>query len=350
MGFFVLNSDITIGNFQFSGVNEVHISRGIHGVIDTATIHIPSISKIVSNGKVNPDIVVTGKQFSDGDPVTIKLGYNGNLQTEFMGFVKRRNLDMPLVVECEGYSWLLRRNNVNIFYPTVSVADLLAAAVAGIDADYIINVQCEVDITLNNVSIENKCGLEVLDMLSTYTDDCLTCFFIEPNTLWCGLVYTPFAGGDNPFGTGEDINSVNYRLGYNLVKDNSLEERLTENDPVLVRYSKKLANGTVITATSDAFPNYVRNTNKILNHITDAASLTMLANEKAYKLNYAGYEGSLRAFLQPYCLPGYNAYIADDRYPERNGNYLVEGVQVDFGVNGARRIIEMGPLSGFANV
>jgi hypothetical protein len=68
---FVLSSDITIGNFRFSGVNKVQIKRSLHGIADTALITIPSIAKVVSGDKGNPEKVITGKQFKDGDPVNI---------------------------------------------------------------------------------------------------------------------------------------------------------------------------------------------------------------------------------------------------------------------------------------
>ena len=93
---FVLESDITIGQFRFSGVNDVRISKSIHGIVDSALIKIPSIARVVKGGNTNPNPVITGKQFNNGDPVVIKLGYNGVLHTEFVGFVKRRNLNMPL--------------------------------------------------------------------------------------------------------------------------------------------------------------------------------------------------------------------------------------------------------------
>ena len=342
---FVLNSDITIGNFRFSGVDEVRITRSLHSIADTATIRLPSISRIVTEGKSAPDNVITGKQFSDGDPVTIKLGYNGDLQTEFSGFVKRRDLNMPLEIVCEGYSWLLRRNTINGFWKNIAVKDLLFAAVANIDKAYSINVQCDVDFELNNISIANKSGFDVITSISKYTDGALSCFFIKPDTLWCGLVYTPYATGDDTFASRQ----VSYELGYNVIKDNSLKERLTENNPVEVTYTKKLSGGTQVSGFSDVFQSLTRTQNKILNHITDAAVLKQLANEKAYRLNYSGYEGSINAFLQPFAAPGYVAYIKDNRYPERNGNYIIEGTTVHFGTNGARRIVEIGPQVGFAN-
>ncbi len=341
---FVLVSDITIGNFRFNGVNEISISRSLHSIMETATIKIPSIARLVTKGSVLPDVVITGKQFSDGDPVTIKLGYNNDLQTEFTGFVKRCSLSMPMEVECEGYSWLLRRNTIDKFYPSVTIKDLLTDAVSGIDGKHTISVQCDIDITLSNVGVSG-CGLDVINSLSKYTDGSLSCFFIKPGVLWCGILYTPYAKGTDVL----NIGTVNYRLGYNLLKSNDLKERTTENDPVQVEYSKKLGNGDKLSGTSDAFKKFVRTHKKILNHVADAIALKQLANETVYRKNYAGYEGSINTFLQPYTIPGYTAYISDDRYPERNGTYIIEDMEVHFGTAGARRIIGIGPQLGFAN-
>ncbi len=342
---FILCSDITIGKFRFSWVNEVRITKSIHSIADTATIKLPSIAKVITGGKVNPEYVITGKQFSDGDPVSIKLGYNEDYKEEFQGFVSRCDLGMPLEITCEGYSWLMRRNSINRFWGSVSVKELLEAAVAGIDPDYTIDVQCEVDILLTNVRINDESGFDLISHLAKYTDNCITCFFIQPNVLWCGLVYTQLAKGNDVL--YDEI--INYKLGYNCIKDNNLKERLIENNPVKVKYYKKLANGTKISASSNIYNNAAANHTKILNHAGDQFSLQDMANEKAYKLNYSGYEGDLTAFLQPYALPGNEAYINDSRYPERNGNYLIESTEVIFGINGARRILEIGPLSGFAN-
>ena len=341
---FVLTSDITIGKFRFAGVNDVRIKRSIHGIAETAVISIPSIARILYKGKATPGTVITGAQFKDGDAVTIKLGYNGEMQTEFRGFVKRRNLQMPLVVECEGYSWLLRRNSVDRFWKKISVKELLKAAVAGLEAGYRISVQCDVDLELNNVSLAGETGFDVITNLSKYTDNGLTCFFIRPDTLWCGLLYSNYAQGSNPL----QKNTVKYRLGYNVVSDNDLRERNKENGNTLVKYSKRMADGNKISETSDAFKNYARTHTKILNRVRDSIALKRLANEHSYQLSFTGYEGHLKTFLQPFAEPGYNSSILDTRYPERDGTYLVESTEVIFGMSGARRIVEIGPRLGFA--
>ena len=343
---FVLSSDITIGNFRFGGVHEVNIKRSLHSIVETAVIKIPSVAKVVTGNNALPGVITTGQQFSDGDPVTIKLGYDGVLQNEFVGFVKRRNLDMPLEIECEGYSWLLRRTNVNIGETTITISELLRKAVASIEGGYAIKIQCTADYTLENVNIPHASGFDIINNIAKYTDGALNCFFIQPDTLWCGLVYTPYAGGNDVFDTG----LVNYKLGYNAIKNNSLKERLSENDPVKVTYNTKLSTGDKVSESSDVFKDFVRAHSKVLTQLKDATALKQLANEKAYKLNYSGYEGCIQGFLQPYAAPGYQAYVADERYPERNGTYIIEGIEVRFGINGARRTAEIGPMLGFGKI
>ncbi len=341
---FVLSSDNTVGNFRFSGVHEVRINHSLHSAVVTAIIKIPTIAKIIKSGSGNPEKVITGNQFKEGDPVTIKLGYNNDLQTEFKGFVKRRNMDMPLEIECEGYSWLLRRNTVNISRQSISVKELLELAIKGINSGYTITIDCNLEMELCNIQV-NGTGMDVINAISKYTDACVTCCFTEPDILWCGLLYTPVGHGQKVFDSG----SVEYRLGFNTPRENTLKQRITTDDPVEVKYSKKLSRGTRLSEVSNAFKKFARTHSRILNQLKSALDLKRLANEKAYKMNYAGYEGNLHTFLQPYAAPGYQAFIKDTNYPERDGTYIIESVETHFGINGARRIVEIGPMVGFAN-
>ncbi len=341
---FILTSDISIGNFRFSGVHDIQIQSSVYSIVSAAIIKIPSISKITVKDKASPDLVVTGNQFKEGNPVTIQLGYNNELKTEFTGFVKSRNLNMPLEIECEGYSWLIRRNNISGFWQTIALKELLEKAVSDLYAGYKINVQCDLDITLRNLTVDNMCGFDLIENISKYTDNALSLFFIQPDTLWCGYRYIPLAKGTDFFNLG----IVDYRLGYNAMDENQLTQRNPEVDLVKVIYSKRLPDGTKVSQSSDVYSqsNYTRS--KVLNHISDSDQLKQLANEKAYQLNYTGFEGTITSFLQPFAAPGYLANITDSRYPRLNSRYLIEGTQVNYGIDGARRIIEIGPIVGFA--
>ena len=365
MSWQVLNSSVTIGSydgshqdFSFSGVHEVRIKKSIHSVNESATLIIPSIAKYIPANGTMPITVVTGTQFKDGDPITISLGYNGVMNDEFVGFVKRRDLAMPLVVECEGYVRRLRLNNDISFTsktPTTAKALLELAC-----KDTGISVQCDVDFPLVGIRFVHFNGLQICDSIKEASDHTLTIFFITPTTLWCGLTYTAYAAGGagttplsltdgrkNVTGTSFfGLPGVGYELGWNTVKDNQLKMKIP-SEPIQVIFKGKLATGALLNMASKA--TYAKNKlQKLLSHVPDNNTMAKFAQEKEYNLNYIGYEGKVTGFLQPYALPGYNAYIVDARYPELNGTYVIESTEVQFGVRGARRICEIGPKVGFS--
>lgn len=350
MAFFTLNSDITIGSFRFSGVHEVRIKRSMHSYADTASIKIPSAcllqkGQLQSDGGVNilpgaATEVITADQFNYRDAVTIRLGYNGVLMEEFRGFVKRCNADMPLEVECEGYIQPLRLDiDLSGYFAQTSAGKLLNMLTDGTG----ISVQVADDITFYGLRLQPHAnGEDVIRQIKQMSQGTLTIFFVNPSTLWCGFTYTAYTQNKDPFGFGV----VNYRLGYNVVKNNGLKQRVTEGEPVTIIMDGILATGQKIETTSQY--KYAQNKVKALvNNIGDVATLQRMANEKQYQENYAGYEGAINAFLQPYASPGYQANIVDDIYPERNGIYLIESTEVTFGINGSRRKVEIGPKMGF---
>lgn len=338
---FVLKSSITIGSFSFSGVHNVRIESSVHTPVVMAVIKVPALATI-NNGNNVKGPVVTGTQFKEGDPVTIRLGYDNEIVDEFCGFVKSRDMNMPLEVVCEGYTWLLKRNKVNISKQDITLKDVLQEAVKGIDSKYNITIKCEADVTLNNVQI-NGCGMDVISSINSYTDKAVNCFFIKPDTLWCGYLMTPLAKGEDIFKLGK----VSYRSGWNIFKNNTLKKRTTQDDPVQVQYSKKQSDGTKNYKTSDAFKKFARTHSKILNQVKNASALKQLADEKAYLMNYKGYEGTVETFLQPYVQPGFLAALTDKMFDEKDGVYLVESVETTFGIRGARRKVGLGALKGF---
>ena len=358
MAFFLLRSDITIGDFRFGRVNAVRVKRSIHSYADTAIIRIPSVCRIIRGKRSSPEILTTAKQFRDGDPVTINLGYNDTseltgvatpiipggenkgLCTVFQGYVRRRDMNMPLEVECEGYVRQMRLQvNENNFYDKVNASDLLKLITKACPD---ISLIVDQDIPLLNLTLNEANGADICDKIKELSQGVLSIFFIDPKTLWCGLTYTPYVKNTDPF----DLGQVNYRLGWNVVKDNGLKERTTEGEPVQVIINGQLATGQKITTASQT-KSQGRKVKTMVNNIGDVPTLQLLANEKQYQMNYAGYEGSINSFLRPYCAPGWKANIIDDRYPERTGVYMIESTDITFGQTGARIKVEIGPKIGF---
>ncbi len=333
---FILKSKITIGKFQFSGVNEVTISRSMLNLSDTATIKIPREGKILKDGKIIR--IETGNLFNDGDRVAIELGYNDELHTEFDGFVINQSLSTPLEISCEGYIRQLRQNKPETkFEKEIKVSKQLALATGGTD----ITVNVADDFNLINTNFGTLTGGKICEQISKASAGSLSMFFIEPKKLWCGFVYVPYSLGTNPF----PINEVAFKIGYNCIKDNKLKIK-TPSD--IVKYSLEFTtvSGTKKIVESDSTK--VKTAESVqVSFIEDTGVVKKMANEKQYSKNYSGYEGTITGFLQPFCQPGYIASISDRSYKERDGKYLIVSTRVTFGMRGATREIGLGPLLGF---
>ena len=342
MAFFVLTSDITIGSFNLSGVNNVRVQRSIHSYEDRATITLPAIAKIKNKDNGITENVPTNTKFNRGDSVHINLGYNGNVDNEFVGFVKRIGLGTPLIIECEGYSYQLRnRGNLTADFrkEPISVKDLLQIVVKGTD----ITVQCPIDAKIIGIKLVKFNGAQICDIIKEVSDHTLCIFFIAPKVLWCGLVYSAYATNNAPNVFG--FPTVKYRLGFNCIRDNGLKERLPD-EVTQVIFQGKYATGNLLYNASKEKAAKNKYTH-LSSQIADDESMGKFAQEKAFKLNYKGYEGKLNAFLVPYANPGFDAYIVCKQNPKLDGTYLIEATDVTFGIHGAKRVLDIGARVGF---
>jgi hypothetical protein len=343
---FALSSQITIGAFRFSGVHEVRIRRSIHSIMETAVITIPTIARLLKNNTDLPHTVKTGDLFTDGDAITVEVGYNGKLTTEFEGFVSGRNAGLKTAVFCEGYGRLLQQSVIEGFWSAMSLKNLLQQAVANIDPSRNITVRCDADINFCNVTANRISGYRLIEQILKYTDNALRCFFIEPTVLWCGLPYSKYALGSR-LNTAEPHSQ--FRPGYNALCEHTLIQRNSNMNPGRIVYVKRLPSGTVLTATDAVVAAPVRTVVKVLNHIADWKSLQLLANEKAYTGSFEGYEGSFTGFLLPAAKAGSGIVIHNNNSTETNAVYLAETEELIFGVQGVRRNLEPGPRLGFGS-
>ncbi len=305
------------------------------GYVESAIIKLPHIGFIKEGSRAMPVEMAMGDLFVPGTRVKIRLGLNGDLRTEFEGFVKRRNIDMPIEIECEGYSWQLR-NQVSLTkkYITTSAKEVLLDMAAQTED---IKIMCPVDFPLKGLYMTKVDGGAVIEHIKKCSERALTLFFIYPSTLWCGLVYTPYVAGKKVF----DLPTVKYRLGWNVPRDNQLKQR-EPKEPVQVFMNGKLVTGDVIrTASKDKTAK--RHVTFLMNNVPDADTLNSFADELQLQKNYTGWEGFLNPYLVPFIEPGYSIELTDKEFPERNGIYLCESVETHFGIGGARRKVGLGP-------
>ncbi len=316
---YVLSADILIGKYRFKQVVNVRIERSSRLIGDRATVELP-----LSFTLENKQQLTTEKAIHRGDKVLIQLGYDDNLQTEFAGYVsdvKARN--EKTIIECEDNAFLLRKNIPNKAYRKTTLKEIL---------NYVAN-HCGVelsgqiaDVNFDRFILRNVSGLQVIKKLKdTYG---LSAFFDYDGRLYVGLAYT--------YNTG----TVKYDLQKNVVKSN-LEFKRAEDiklkvHAISVLKDNKRLEVEIGDADGDLRTLYFYN-------ITSEAELRRLAQQEMDKLKYTGYRGTITGFGLPLARFGMSATIEDSNYPERAGVYYIESVKIDFGQNGFRRTVELGP-------
>ena len=324
---FLLTSAINIAQFTNVKVNDVKTIRSIHTFVDTATIKIPASARLQMAGPQTTDTIQTAQQFNVGDKVVINLGYNGENQKEFEGFIRRVNFTSPVELECEGYSWQLRSKSFQKTFTSIGLRDLLKYLCEGTDIvihDSVVNTQ------LGKVILQGKksgpvTGIEVLTWLQNQMHQFV---FFQFNTIYAGL---------------EQLKSetiIKYKLGWNTIKDNDLKYHTPTDIAAKAVVTSGKKTGEFLQATAGDESGVV----SILN-LQEGLSqdyLQTAANELLKQSQYKGYQGKITAFLQPYSQHADYAQVDDTRYPERAGTYFIESCEVNFGRGGGRRIIGIG--------
>ena len=356
---FCLTSNINIGRFRNVKPIEVKVTRSMRQYNDTAIVKLPIVSRIMNGKKVVEQSVDTAKQFREGDAVRIVLGYTfqstttGNMQNhsnlEFEGFIARVNFTSPLEIECEGYSYQLRKRTYTRTFVKAELLEILKYLVQG--TDIVLDEKQIASFVVDKLVLQQHSGTEALDMLKKISHD-LIFFIFSGRLLYAGLLGFDYKQLDK----FPEKPAVSYRLGWNVIKDNNLKRRQATNQDVTIHFVGEKKDGTkervtvngksrtrarVISTSGSSGAN--GETKVIKTHaVTDASSLQKLAEAAHLKSSYDGYEGKITAFLLPFCEPAYRIALEDPKYKERSGRYLVESTEVTYGLNGARRIVGLG--------
>lgn len=336
---FTLNSDISIGSFKKVKPNSVKINLSLSNYVNKAVIKIPASARLVCAAKEVSNTIQSAKQFNEGDKVIIKLGYNGKLVTEFTGFISRINIATPVEIECEGYSYQLRKTQpASKTFKNAELKEILKYIIKGTD----IVLSKEIPgCVLQKIVINGHTGQEVLELIKKALGDLVYINFHD-NELYAGLGYL------------DPKQTVTYRLGWNVIKDGNLKQHKASNDKITIIYRGKKKDGsqvevaikskgqTAVITTEGRAGNGGETKVYVTHAITDEPTLKKMAQAQLKKLSYDGYEGKITAFLQPFCQHGDKAKLIDKTYPERSGEHIVQAVEITYGMSGARRTVQIG--------
>lgn len=314
---------IKIGDISFRSVNEVTIKHTIFSVGDTATLKLPLSAYMRNAATSQLEKVQTSDKFKVGDKITISLGYNGRLNTEFVGFVKRLNLKMPLEIECEDFTWPLRRVNIKQSWKKASLKEILTYV--GTQAGFQL-LDGTPDVTITNFMANNQTALWILQQIKdTYG---LTVYFTQDGKLYAGLAYTRKSG------------EVKLTTGRNVIKSDDLKWLNADEVKLKIKIISMEKNGNRLEAEIGDSDGEIRTLH--FYDVKDKSQLQELAKAEIQKYKYSGYRGSVNCFISPYAEPTMTALLNDVQFPERSGSYFIESTEVKYGLQGARRKVTLG--------
>lgn len=309
--------DIEIGDYKLNILQSVEIHKSVDLLADTAVIVVPGV---IYNRSLNIE-----DKIKVGDPVTIKLGYNDDLKTEFEGYLQRIDTDdSSLIFNCEDAIYLTRKGIPPKVFTKCSVSDVAAYCMS------------HIGFTLNCT----------FNTQGHYYDQ----FVISPNdTIYNVLNKIQESSGANIYMKKHELNihpkyiekggSVQYDFAINIEKSD-LRYRSKEDRPIEVTISSVGGDGkkkhvTIGQSGGDKV-------NKDINSpMTEEAMKNMAENVLKY-YSFDGYEGSITGWLIPFVEPTYSAYIRDREYEFKDGSYYVVSVTTTFSESGGVRKVQLG--------
>lgn len=308
-------------------VEKLHTKRSVHSLVDTASFSVPISYRLEKPNGEKISSEQTAKVFKQGDKIEFRLGHDGNLKSEFKGFIRRVNFTDPVIVECEGYSWQLRRKAPVKSWKTVQLKEVLQLLTEGTDITIHPDTP-EVTLSPFYMGRKNEDALEVLEELKK--TEALTAYFIDGNQLFVGQELT--ASTDK---------QVIHKLGYNTLDEDDLKYRSKEDVKIHVSITYRDEKGKLKHTTAGERGGLeIKYNYGILT--AEQAKLSALAESE--KSRYEGYEGKLIATWVPYCQHGWADKLLDSKYKEREQTVIIETVECKLDDGGDWRILELGKV------
>lgn len=318
MAMFVLACNITIGATQYRQVHEVKIEQDFSQLTHEATIELPRISQVLAD------------QIKPGDSVTVNLAYEGVYEgTEFTGYVRQVSPKIPVVVECENATYLMKRVNIVKAWKNTTLKEVLNYLVsetnkAEIGKPITLKTKSVPDINFETFRISNVSAARAIqDIKDRYG---LKAYFRD-HELYVGFAYL------------DDAGDVGYNLGLNVIED-KLTFRTADQVRLRVKATSIQKDNKHIDVEVGDPEGELRSL--VFYNISDKVTLQALAKEEIQKYKYDGFEGSLKSFLIPFATFGMTAKIFSPNYAEKDGSYHIDKVKTSFGVDGARRDVTIG--------
>lgn len=295
---------------------ECEIVCSVDNLADTATIVLP---EAVMNQVLNLE-----NKINRGSGVLIQLGYDGNLETEFEGFVQDITTnDSTLKIVCEDALFLFRVGVPDVELKPSSLKKIAQYLIDKIDPSFALS--CDYDISYEKFVIHQATGFDVLKKLQEETK--ANVYFDTTNKVL--HIHPPYL---------EKAGTVRYSMQQNIEKS-TLEYKKAIDKKVEVTVESTDSKGKVKSITAGATGG-----DKITLKVGPMTNVDMkkVADAALRKNSFDGYSGSFDGWLIPFVKPTYSAKIEDQDYPYKDGTYYIVGVKTNFSESGGVRTITPG--------
>lgn len=301
--------------FSFDFVNDIQIESSRESLTEKVTLVFPKNVQFEGRNIAGGDNPLLLR----GDQITIQLGYDDKLTTEFTGYISKVEPNAPVTVECENEMFKFKETTIKkLTLKDTDLKELLNEIVpSGITFK-------SVDAKLGNFRVTNATPSQVLEEIKkTYR---LPVFFRD-GVLYVGLTYW-------------DELVVDHKLKFERnVISNDLQFRTKDEMKIKVKAISMLPDNTKLEKEVGDPDGEQRTLNYY--NIKTEKELKERAESEIERLKYTGYSGSLTTFGEPTIKHQHVVELLDDKFPERDGKYFVKKHSVQFGTGGFRRVIEL---------
>jgi len=305
----VLICKILIGTLTFNWVGNVEIESSWELLTDKATITLPANVKVDHNK--------LAKSISYGEKVTIKIGYNDNLNTVFTGYITNIKPKVPIEITCEDEMWKLKQNSIIDSGRNQTLNKLLKKHFSTYKTD-------SYDIEMGTYYIDKISGAKLLEQIKS--DFGMHSFF-RNDVLVVGRRYNP-----------DTANHAKFKLDYNMVEDN-LEYK--KKDQVKIKVTA-ISNNSDGSKTEIQLGDPEGEARSLNFYNLSKTELKAAAERESERLIYEGWRGSFTAFGVPVVAHGDIVELIHSEESDKVGKYWVDEVKSTFGLDGYRQEIKLG--------
>lgn len=333
MAYLFLQCELTIGNVVIRHINQADVKSSWKELTDTCSITLPR--NLDYKGERLDQMI---KRL---DPVTLKVAYTLNgittWHTEFVGYVREVQPNIPVRIQCEDEMLKLKTGQVfNKLWKNAKLIDIISTIAPG----YVMNVK---DATLS-YRAENKTAAQIMYDLREYI---IYSYFRHDAATGKPTLYSGFA-------YDFQFNNHIYNLHQNVRPQNSLTYRLqADTDQEAGVVIKAIAHNADGSKTIEYWPSQDSKGEVITMPFSELSPieatrrilLKQYAQAEFKRLNVDGYRGDVSGFATPIVRHGDTITVRDAQYPDREGKYLVDATRMIFDADAIKleRISTLGP-------